>query len=68
MVQLYFRFSLDVNYNLLADRLSDQQSGLNTLEQECLEKSEKRREIESEMNKLAPDLWELQHKKEKYMM
>lgn len=68
MVQLYFRFSLDVNYNLLADRLSDQQSGLNTLEQECLEKSEKRREIESEMNKLTPDLWELQHKKEKYMM
>jgi hypothetical protein len=60
-------FSLDVNYNLLANRLGEQQTGLNTLEQECLEKSESRRAIESEMNKLKPDLWELQHKKEKYM-
>ncbi|CAB4035440.1 phosphatidylinositol 3-kinase regulatory subunit alpha isoform X4, partial [Paramuricea clavata] len=62
------RASLDVNYNLLVDRLSEQQSGLKTLEQDCLEKSEKRREIESEMNRLKPDLWELQHKKDKYML
>lgn len=61
------REKLEINYNLVADRLGEENRSLSCLEYELKEKSEIRRHLESDMNSIRPDLWELQHTKEKYM-
>ena len=60
-------FRLEFNYSIVASRLAEENRNLSSLENELQLKSEKRRTLESEMNLIKPDLWELVHTKEKYM-